>query len=364
MEQGVSGIEQIVSFPGIGILDLVLSRVAFTLFGKPIYWYGVLIAAAFLAGIGYVLLRSRHFGLDSDQALDVLLGAVIGAIVGARLYYVIFAWDMYRGRFWDIFKIWEGGLAVYGGILGGFLVGGILCRRKKIRFLPMADITVCGLLIGQGIGRWGNFFNVEAFGGVTDGVLRMSSPSVASFLLSTGQIGADTAAAITEGTLGVHPTFLYESTWCLLGFILLVLYTNHRRFDGELLLLYMLWYGVERSFVEGLRTDSLMVGDYRVSQLLSLVIVLVAIVLLIKNYRRVKHSRDPEECMLYVHTGEAREALALARQKRDEKKNKILAPAQTEESEQSDQAPEKAGRADLQPKTSGQEEQEDESKAD
>ena len=318
-ERDQDSMEQIVSFPGLGIEPFSMNRIAFSLFGRPIYWYGLLIAGAFLAGIAYILSRSRRFGLDSDRVMDVLLAAMIGAIVGARVYYVIFSWDQYKDNLLKIFQTWEGGLAVYGGILGGVLVGYFFCKRRGVRFWPAADVAMCGLLLGQAIGRWGNFVNVEAFGSVTTLPWRMCSPSIASYLYSMHFIDEPMATQILDGTLGVHPTFFYESAWCLLGFVLLTLYTKHRRFDGEMTLLYMLWYGLERSIVEGLRTDSLMAGSYRVSQMLSAGLVLLAVILLAVNYRRIRRSRDPEQQMLYVYTEESRAMLAQVDRQRREK---------------------------------------------
>ena len=300
---------QTISFPGLGIAPFELDRVAFTLFGKPIYWYGILIAAAFLAAIFYILKRCRLFGLDSDRAMDVIFGAVILGIIGARAYYVIFSWEDYKDHLLDIFKIWNGGIAIYGGIIGGVIGGWIVCRFRKLPFLPMADVSLTGVILAQASGRWGNFVNVEAFGRVTDLPWRMSSPQAAQYLLNTQQISPDTASQISSGVLGVHPTFFYESVWCLLGFVLLAWLTRRRKFDGQLSLVYCAWYGAGRSVIEGLRTDSLYLGDIRVSQALALVLVVVSIVLLIRNFSRIQRDDDYMHPHLYVETPEGQAVL-------------------------------------------------------
>ncbi|HIX66430.1 MAG TPA: prolipoprotein diacylglyceryl transferase [Candidatus Anaerotruncus excrementipullorum] len=300
---------QTVSFPGLGLGPFTLDRVAFTLFGKPIYWYGILIAAAFLAAIGYILKRCRRFGLDNDRAMDVIFGAVILGIIGARIYYVVFSWEDYRNNLADIFKIWNGGIAIYGGIIGGIIGGWLVCKFRKLPFLPMADVSLTGVILAQAIGRWGNFVNVEAFGRATDLPWRMSSPQAAQYLLNTQQISPDTAMQIAGGGLGVHPTFFYESVWCLLGFVLLVLLTSRRRFDGQLTLTYCAWYGAGRSVIEGLRTDSLYWGSVRVSQMLALILVAVSVLLLIWCFSRLHGENPPAFLRLYVDTPEGRAVL-------------------------------------------------------
>ena len=172
-----------VAFPGLGIEPFQLDRVAFTIPGIdwPVYWYGILFALAFLLAILYISKRAPVFGLDPDRALDVVLGGALGGIIGARAYFVIFSWDQYKDNLANIFKIWEGGIAIYGSVIGGFLAGDLTCRIRKVKFLPMADLAVGGLILGQAIGRWGNFVNIEAFGSVTGGAWRMCSPAAACF---------------------------------------------------------------------------------------------------------------------------------------------------------------------------------------
>lgn len=303
---------EIISFPGLG-LEFPISRVAFTLFGKPIYWYGVIIAAGFLLAVVYTMRRVREFGLDSDRVIDVLLGAVVTGIIGARIYYVVFSWEMYRDNPVDVFKIWNGGIAIYGGVIGALLGGWLLCRIRKVKFLPMCDLCAAGLMLAQGIGRWGNFINGEAFGCATDVPWRMTSvyensvwpTKIQSYLNSLPE---ETLAAFGD-KIGVHPTFFYESVWCILGFFFLMWLTSRRRFDGEIILAYAAWYGAERAVVEGLRTDSLMLGNMRISQFVAVVTCIAALITLFLIRSRIRRSNDPEYMKLYVHTEEAAQIL-------------------------------------------------------
>ena len=269
-----------VTFPGLG-LELELNPVLLSItdnFG--IHWYGAIIAVGFLLAVYWGCRQCERFGITQDNIFDVLIASVPSAIVGARLYYVIFEFD----SFWvpddfgatltKIVRIWDGGLAIYGGLIAAILVAYIVCRVKKISFLAVTDVASVGFLIGQSVGRWGNFVNVEAFGDVTDVAWRMSGPDVANFLKRTGQIDADVFAQIMEGDLGVHPTFLYESLWNLVGIFLLVFVVKKlRAFDGQMFFSYMLWYGIGRFWIEALRTDSLYIPgtQLRVSQAIALV---------------------------------------------------------------------------------------------
>lgn len=244
----------------------------FELFGRTIYFYGVVIALGFLLAIVYCNKRAPRFGLTEDNVLDVILWALPMGIVGARAYYVIFNYELYAGKpFTELFKLWEGGLAIYGGILAGVTTAAIVCKVRNISTPAFLDLASFGLLIGQSCGRWGNFFNREAFGAETELFTRM---------------GLTTAS----GTIYVHPTFLYESLWNLAGFIFLHRYINKskRKFDGEVFLLYVLWYGIGRAMIEGLRADSLYIGStgIRVSQLLAAASAAIALGVLI--YMRKK----------------------------------------------------------------------------
>ena len=252
-----------VFFPGLG-LEFELNRVAFSVFGHNIYWYGVIIAAGFLLAVAYGLWRCPEFGMDPDTITDAIFVVVPSAILGARLYYVIFnpavCYDA-EGSFSLLRAIafWDGGLAIYGGVIGTVVSALIFCKVRKVDFWSGMDITSYGLLIGQMIGRWGNFVNVEAYGGVTDLPWRMCSTSIANELWRDGLLESEAAyQSVMDGALGVHPTFLYESLWNLLGFILLVLLMKRgRRFNGQMFLSYVIWYGLGRAAIEGLRTDSL-----------------------------------------------------------------------------------------------------------
>lgn len=252
----------IVSFPGLG-LEFHFSSVAFYLASKPIYWYGIIIALGFLLASTYAAKRAPQFDIKSDDVIDMLLFVLPVGIVCARLYYVIFAWDQYKNNLSEIFAIWHGGLAIYGGLIGGIVTILIFCRVRHINPLDMLDIIANSVLIGQILGRWGNFFNCEAFGGETTGPWRMV-------------IGKGLSEA---GAVGNHPTFFYESTWNLLGLILLHLYSKKRKYRGEIFLLYLGWYGLGRFFIEGLRTDSLYLWNtgIRVSQLVAAVSVLIGL---------------------------------------------------------------------------------------
>lgn len=276
----------VVSFPGLG-LEFELNRVAFNLFGKDVYWYGVIIAVGFILAVLYGCRRAAPFGVDQDKVIDMLFFAVPAALIGARAYYVIFYLDLYlddAGRFeWGkAIAIWDGGLAIYGGIIAAVLAAAIYCRVRKQSFWSYADCGAYGFLIGQLIGRWGNFMNVEAYGGVTDLPWRMCSMKIARELLAEGQIGAEAYEQILDGTLGVHPTFLYESLWNLLGLVLLILlFRKGRKFNGQVFLCYVIWYGAGRTVIEGLRTDSLYLfgTGLRISQVIGILSVVAAAVL-------------------------------------------------------------------------------------
>ncbi len=299
----------LVSFPGLG-LEFELNRVAVTLFGRPIYWYGVIIGCGFLLA---VLLCSRwapRFGVTGDQVMDMLIITVPAALVGVRAYYVIFYLDLYRradgSLDWAaIFRFSDGGLAIYGGIIAAVLGLLVFCRMKKINFLAFADLGVHGLLIGQCIGRWGNFMNVEAYGSVTTVPWRMCSESIAGQLWHKGLLETEEAYyAILDGTLGVHPTFFYESLWNFVGiFLIYFLGKKIRKFDGQIFLSYVLWYGLGRFWIEGMRTDSLyffgleLFGvPIRTSQVLALGSALIAGAILVWQLMK---QHDPKD--LYVN---------------------------------------------------------------
>ena len=266
--------ESVISFPMLGGLT-INPPAYFTVFGRPVYFYGVLIGCGFLLGILLCAKRAPRFGLKEDDVYDVVLWLIPCSILGARLYYVAFRLDYYLKHLDEFFAVWNGGLAIYGGVLAGILAVALVCRKKKIPALAMFDNLTYGLLLGQIIGRWGNFMNREAFGAETDIFCRMG------------------LTAPNGTTIYVHPTFLYESLWNL-GVLLFLLWfekKGKRRFDGHCITLYFLLYGIGRFWIEGLRTDSLYIGNtgIRVSQALSLVLVIGAAAVLLwkkkKGYR-------------------------------------------------------------------------------
>lgn len=308
-----------IQFPKLG-WEFEINPTAFSIGGIDIQWYGIFIALGLALAVFYCFPRMKRFGIDADRAIDAVLGGVIGGIIGARLYYVIFNWseyksDSFKDTFLAIINTRNGGLGIYGGLIGALLIGLLICKIKKIRILPMLDVAVMGFLIGQGIGRWGNFVNQEAFGVNTDSFLGMTGGRIQQVINAEMQVGG----AMYENGLEmvwsepVHPCFLYESIWCLLGFAILAFLSKRRRYDGQLLLMYMAWYGLERAIVEGLRTDSLMLGSIRISQALSVVMVVVSVILMIIIGFRVK--RDPESYVLYATTEESRMLIEETRRK-------------------------------------------------
>lgn len=294
---------QTVTFPGLG-WELELNRVAFSLFGMDFYWYGLLIAIGFICAITFATRKAKVVGLNADAMTDVIFGATIIGVIGARLYYVAFNWEYYSEDLTRIFDTRSGGLAIYGGIIFGFLAGWLLGKWKKVRFLPLADVASGGFLIAQSIGRWGNFVNVEAFGANTTLPWGMGGPAVESYL-TEHQAELEALGMSIDPTMPVHPTFFYESMWCLLGFLLMQWVIKHRKFDGECFLFYIGWYGAGRMIIEGLRTDSLIIGStgIRVSQLVAVcaVIAAVCIWLLVRN----KLKKNPDSLPLYVTTEES-----------------------------------------------------------
>lgn len=259
-------------------IKLTLSPVAFSIpLGSrhwDIYWYGILIAAGFLLALIYGIKNAARFNINTDRMLDVVLVATPVAILSARTYYVIFDGEKLNG-IGDFFGFGDSsgfaGLAIYGGVIGAFVSGAVMCKIRKVKILDMFDIAAIGFLIGQGIGRWGNFVNQEAYG---------------SFTGSSwwGMESTKTIAEMGEGL--VHPCFLYESVWCIAGFFILNYFSKKRRFSGQISLMYCVWYGFGRGIIELLRTDSLMIGNLRVSCLLSFTICIAGGVLLAVNLRR------------------------------------------------------------------------------
>ncbi len=257
--------EHTIAFPALG-LELQLNRVAFTVFGRPVYWYGLIICLGFVLAALYVGSRIKQFGFTVDHMIDCLIICVPVGIICARIYYVAFEWDYYSQHPAEIIAVWKGGIAIYGAVIGVLIALWVYSRVKKLSFAGLCDAASLGLLIGQCIGRWGNFVNAEAHGGPTGLPWGMS----------------------IDGGAPVHPTFLYESLWNALGFVLLHFYSKKRKFTGELALLYVAWYGLGRAFIEGLRTDSLyLFGTLRISQAVAAVSCIAAVCVLVRQYQRI-----------------------------------------------------------------------------
>ena len=347
-----------VFFPGLG-LEFELNRVAFSVFGHNIYWYGIIIAAGFLLAVAYGLWRAPRFSMDPDVITDAIFVVVPSAILGARAYYVIFnpsvcydadgAFSLYR-----MVAFWDGGLAIYGGVIATVVSALIFCKVRNVNFWNGMDITVYGLLIGQMIGRWGNFVNVEAYGGVTGLPWRMCSESIANDLLRDGLLeSAEMYDSILNGTLGVHPAFLYESLWNLLGFIVLVLLAKRgRRFNGQMFLSYVIWYGLGRAAIEGLRTDSLYFfgTGIRSSQMLGLVSAAVGIGLFVFRLKTAGPASPP-----FVKQGAApaagipagpEEAAAAAESAAPEQEKSVPVAASAEPEKKSEEDTQDGGDAD------------------
>ncbi len=287
-----------IRFPGLfGDWAFTASAKALDI-GKGVYWYGIIIALGLLMALLFCMKQRKKYGISEDDLLDGLLWGIPFGIIGARLYYVIFYLDLYRNsdgtiNWREVIAIWDGGLAIYGGVIATVIVALLLSRRRKFKIGAMLDLVVMGLLIGQIFGRWGNFMNREAFGAETTLPWRMQLTTTAGTLIE------------------VHPTFLYESLWNLIGLLLIVFVVSKaRRFDGENTWFYFLWYGIGRFWIEGLRTDSLYLFNWtiagqpiRVSQALSLVMVLVSAFMLLYHIKIKPHT--PEE--LYVNQVAARQ---------------------------------------------------------
>lgn len=276
-------------FPNIGIKFETMSSVAFTLFGVEVYWYGLIICTGILSGLAVAMAVAKKNGQKPEIYSDLLIYALVGAIIGARAYYVAFSWDDYKDDLMGILAFREGGLAIYGGVIGALMSTAIYAKVKKMNFFVLTDTAIAGLAIGQAIGRWGNFMNMEAFGGYTNNFFAMAIRTAKAKYVPESVL----AKAVTiDGIeyIQVHPTFFYESMWCLMVLALLLFFYKHRKFDGEVFLLYFVGYGLGRVWIEGLRTDQLLIGrtGFAVSQILSAVLVLGAATIIIVKRIRIK----------------------------------------------------------------------------
>ena len=273
-----------ISFPSLGLT--LNPPVSFQVGPLSIHFYGLIIATGLMLAVFYCSKRAHQFGLTEDTLLDGVLWVTPVAILCARLYYCAFSWEMYADNPIRVLYIWEGGIAIYGSVIGAVLGIIVFCKVKKIKIATVLDLVSLGFLIGQSLGRWGNFFNREAFGAETDTFLRMGLMKA-----STGEVTY------------YHPTFLYESLWNFAGFLLLHFLSRKRRYDGQIALGYLAWYGLGRAFIEGLRTDSLYIGSFRVSQLLAAGSCMIALAILIIKSRKL---HNPEN--LFVNQVAAKKA--------------------------------------------------------
>jgi phosphatidylglycerol:prolipoprotein diacylglycerol transferase len=277
-----------VSFPKMGI-DLDISRVAFKVFNTPIYWYGIIIALAFLVCVLWAMRDTKKYDLVPDTVIDLMLFAAPIAIICARIYYVVFSWEDYRYNLKEIFATRDGGLAILGGVIGGVITAYFVARYKKIPTFKFFDFFVPYLALGQAIGRWGNFFNQEAFGTNTSLPWGMTSPTTKAFLSSVAGQLKELNGITVYPDLPVHPTFLYESILDFAIFALLLWMRKKKKFDGEVFCLYFVTYCIGRAFIEGLRTDSLMIGHLRVSQLLSVILAIAFGIFIIYKRNKIKN---------------------------------------------------------------------------
>ncbi len=274
------------SFPGLGWLEMTINSIAFTIGENfTVMWYGIMIAIGMLLAITYASWRCKQMGIKVDDLMDIAIYTIFFGVVGARLYYVVFDDRGSFKTFMDIINIRRGGLAIYGGIIFGALTIAIVCLIKKISWRKLFDCAAPGVMIAQAMGRWGNFFNGEAYGGVTDLPWRMCSDKFVTELKKNTNIVLtdEQLVGLQDGSLGVHPTFLYESLWNILGFVIINLLFKKKKFDGQIALYYFAWYGFGRMFIEGLRTDSLYIPGtgIRVSQFLGFLLFALATALII-----------------------------------------------------------------------------------
>lgn len=277
-----------ITFPMLGDGFKFTASPTYQIFGLTLHWYGLIIAVGFLLAVWYGVKNCKHFGFDFDTIIDLLIWDVPMSIIGARIYYVVFYYSLYRDNFWEVFKIWDGGLGFYGALIATVITIIIFCHRRKIKVGAILDFAAPGLLIGQAVGRWGNFINREAFGVETDIFCRMGLTD------SDGE------------TIYVHPAFLYESLWNTLGLILIYIFLKKgkRKYDGQVFAMYLAWYGFARLVIESIRTDSLYLFNtgIRTSQLVGGLCILGSII-----YLAINGSRRHDSSMLFVNITKSRE---------------------------------------------------------
>lgn len=276
-------------FPNLGIQIKELSNVAFSIFGIDVYWYGVIIGTGIILSLFLALYEAKRTNQNPENYMDFTMIAIVVCVICARLYYVIFSWDYYSQHLSEIFAIRNGGLAIYGGIIGGVLTAYFYTKAKKLNFWLFADTAAPSLLLGQIIGRWGNFFNREAFGGYTDGIFAMRY--MKDQVSHISQSVLDKVVNINGVEyIQVQPTFLYESFWNLCVFIILMVLKRKKKFDGEIFGFYIIGYALGRVWIEGLRTDQLIIGStgIPVSQLLSAFLIVAGIVIIYLRNKKTK----------------------------------------------------------------------------
>ena len=282
-----------VQFPNLGI-EVTINRVAFSVFGFDIYWYGVIFAFTIIRGASVALYLGKKLGINDDDFIDIIMLGTVFGIIGARAYYVAFAPFEYE-TLWDMINLRDGGIGIYGGLIAGLVSGWFLCKWKKINFFDAADCIFTGFLFGQTFGRWANFMNQEAFGTNTDGLFGMISESTTRYLARVAPSLAQQGITV-DPNMPVHPTFLYESVWCAIGFIILYRHFKNRKFRGEMLCMSGAWYGFGRFFIEGLRTDSLATnGGLRTSQIIAVVTVAAAVIFNVFNYMKINKKQEAGE---------------------------------------------------------------------
>lgn len=272
-----------IEFPNLGIYLADVGK-SVTVFNFDIAFYGITIGIGMLMGILIASWQAKRIGVNPENVVDVAMYGIVFGIIGARIYYVAFSWDMYKDDLKSILNLREGGLAIYGGVIAAIITVIVFCKIKKLSAPQLFDTVGVGLVTGQAIGRWGNFFNREAFGEYTDNLLAMRIPLDAVRKSDVTELMREHMETI-DGVdfIQVHPTYLYESLWCVMVLVIMVLYTKHRKFDGEVFLIYLLGYGLGRVWIEGLRTDQLLlpVVGFPVSQLLAGVLIVGSLITII-----------------------------------------------------------------------------------
>ncbi len=327
-----------VTFPGLG-LEFDINRVAFSINGFDIYWYGILIALGMFIGVIVGQKNARRFGIDEDKLYDIVIWGAIGAVFCGRAFYVLFADDYEVTSIKQFFNLREGGTAFYGILTGALVTSLIVCLINKTKYLCLLDDLALGFLIGQGLGRWGNFFNQELFGTNTNLPWGMYSDTIARYIYRNADfLYREHGIVLKDGP--VHPTFLYESIWCFIGVAVISYFIKRRRFDGEIGLRYLIWNGIGRAFCESLRTDALFIGGVRISQAVCITYAVVSAIILVTVKLKIKRSEDPEYLKPYALTEDyLRESVELTETDEAENETQIMEPEEVhslEENEQSD----------------------------